>query len=94
MQTESSLLEDQVGSATDGVLEDLKRFRDLLVSFRDLDERREKLSENQMDAISRRLATNRTKVHQNKGVPGLEVEVEKLEESIRTVSDNRPKKEE
>lgn len=34
MQTESSILEDQVGSATDGVLENLKRFRDLLVSFR------------------------------------------------------------
>lgn len=34
MQSESSLLEDQVASATDGVLENLKRFRDLLVSFR------------------------------------------------------------
>lgn len=34
MQNESSLLEDQVGSATDGVLENLKKFRDLLVSFR------------------------------------------------------------
>lgn len=34
MQSESSLLEDQVGSSTDGVLENLKKFRDLLVSFR------------------------------------------------------------
>jgi hypothetical protein len=34
MQNESSLLEDQVGTATDGVLENLKKFRDLLVSFR------------------------------------------------------------
>lgn len=34
MQSESNLLEDQVGNASDGVLEDLKRFRDLLVSFR------------------------------------------------------------
>jgi hypothetical protein len=34
MQSESSLLEDQVASSTDGVLENLKRFRDLLVSFR------------------------------------------------------------
>ncbi|KAI8636330.1 hypothetical protein BD408DRAFT_397570 [Parasitella parasitica] len=83
MQTESSILEDQVGSATDGVLENLKRFRDLLVSFRDLDERRAKLSINQTEAISKRIAANRNKVHQNKGVPGLEAEVEKLEESIR-----------
>ncbi|CEP17235.1 hypothetical protein [Parasitella parasitica] len=83
MQAESSILEDQVGNATDGVLENLKRFRDLLVSFRDLDERRAKLSVNQTEAISKRIAANRNKVHQNKGVPGLEVEVEKLEESIR-----------
>ncbi|OAD05325.1 hypothetical protein MUCCIDRAFT_141122 [Mucor lusitanicus CBS 277.49] len=83
MQTESSILEDQVGSATDGVLENLKRFRDLLVSFRDLDERRAKLSVNQTEMISKRVAANRNKVHQNKGVPGLEAEVEKLEESIR-----------
>lgn len=34
MQQESGVLEDQVGNATDGVLENLKRFRDLLVSFR------------------------------------------------------------
>ncbi|KAI7904535.1 uncharacterized protein BX663DRAFT_484668 [Cokeromyces recurvatus] len=84
MQVESSLLEDQVNHATDGVLENLKRFRDLLVSFRDLDERRNKLSINQTDVITKRIQTNRTKVHQNKGVPGLEAEVGKLEESIRT----------
>lgn len=34
MQTESNLLEDQMEKATDGILEDLKIFRDLLVSFR------------------------------------------------------------
>lgn len=86
MQSESNLLEDQVGSASDGVLEDLKRFRDLLVSFRDLDERRGRLSVNQTDVITKRLATNRSKLHQNKGVPGLESDVEKLEEAIRSVS--------
>ncbi|RCH96953.1 Sorting nexin mvp1 [Rhizopus stolonifer] len=83
MQTESSLLEDQVGNATDGVLENLKRFRDLLVSFRDLDERRARLSVNQTDVISKRIQANRSKIHQNKGVPGLEAEVQKLEESVR-----------
>ncbi|KAI8973923.1 hypothetical protein BDB01DRAFT_808137 [Pilobolus umbonatus] len=83
MQSESNILEDQVVSSTDGVLENLKRFRDLLVSFRDLDERRSKLSVNQTDIITKRLIATRAKVHQNKGVPGLEAEVEKLEESVR-----------
>ncbi|GAA5799625.1 hypothetical protein HPULCUR_005041 [Helicostylum pulchrum] len=84
MQSESSILEDQVGNATDGVLENLKKFRDLLVSFRDLDERRGRISTSQMEVIEKRLQANRAKVHQNKGVPGLESDVEKLEESIRT----------
>lgn len=51
-----------------------------------MDERRAKLSVNQTEMISKRVAANRNKVHQNKGVPGLEAEVEKLEESIRAVS--------
>ncbi|KAI8355166.1 hypothetical protein BD560DRAFT_407364 [Blakeslea trispora] len=84
MQAESSLLEDQVGNATDGTLENLKQFRDLLVSFRDLDERRARLSNNQTDAISKRIQANRSKLHQNKGVPGMEVETQKLEESVRS----------
>jgi hypothetical protein len=51
-----------------------------------LDERRGRLSVNDTEAIAKRLQANRAKVHQNKGVPGLETEVSKLEETIRTVS--------
>lgn len=51
-----------------------------------MDERRGKISTSQMEVIEKRLQANRAKVHQNKGVPGLESDVEKLEESIRTVS--------
>ncbi|KAI8882068.1 hypothetical protein K501DRAFT_187521 [Backusella circina FSU 941] len=83
MQQESSVLEDQVGNATDGVLENLKRFRDLLVSFRDLEERREKLSSNQTDAITKRIGNNRAKINQSKGVPGMESEVERLQEAVK-----------
>lgn len=84
MQSQSNILESQVGNATDGVLENLKRFRDLIVSFRDLEERRRKLSSNQKEAITKRISSNRAKLHQNKGIPGLESEVERLEEIIRT----------
>ncbi|KAI8991616.1 hypothetical protein BDF20DRAFT_904176 [Mycotypha africana] len=49
----------------------------------DLDERRTRLSVNQSDTISKRVSANRAKVNQNKGVPGMEAEVEKLEEAIR-----------
>lgn len=51
-----------------------------------MDERRGRISTSQMEVIEKRLQANRAKVHQNKGVPGLESDVEKLEESIRTVS--------
>ncbi|KAL0083634.1 hypothetical protein J3Q64DRAFT_1679555 [Phycomyces blakesleeanus] len=83
MQCESSLLDNQVNVTADGVLENLKRFRDLLVSFRELDERKERLAGNQIEVLSKRIAGDRTKVNQHKGVPGLEAEVERLEESIR-----------
>lgn len=39
----------------------------------------------QIDSLTKRISANRAKVNQNKGVPGLEAEVAKLEESIRTV---------
>ncbi|KAI9280716.1 hypothetical protein BY458DRAFT_500147 [Sporodiniella umbellata] len=83
MQIQSNILESQVGSATDGILENLKRFRDLVVSFRDLEERRRKLSLYQKDDITKRLSSNRAKLHQTKGIPGMETEAEKLQESIR-----------
>ncbi|CDS12317.1 hypothetical protein LRAMOSA04512 [Lichtheimia ramosa] len=84
MQRESTILENQVNAAADGVLENLKNFRDLLVAYRELDERREKLAATQIDSLTKRISANRAKVNQNKGVPGLEAEVAKLEESIRT----------
>ncbi|KAI9271800.1 hypothetical protein BDA99DRAFT_501024 [Phascolomyces articulosus] len=83
MHRESTILENQVSSAADGVLENLKRFRDLLVSFRELEERRDKLGGSQIESLKKRIANNRTKINQHKGVPGLEAEVAKLEELLR-----------
>ncbi|KAI7853201.1 hypothetical protein BDC45DRAFT_511566, partial [Circinella umbellata] len=83
MHRESTILENQVSSAADGVLENLKRFRDLLVSFRELEQRRDKLGGNQIETLKKRITNNQTKINQHKGVPGLEAEVTKLEESLR-----------
>ncbi|KAI8137121.1 hypothetical protein BJV82DRAFT_525877 [Fennellomyces sp. T-0311] len=84
MQRESTILENQVSSSADGVLENLKRFRDLLVSFRELEERQDKLGGSQIESLKKRIATNRTKVNQHKGVPGLEAEVARLEDCLRS----------
>ncbi|KAI9310557.1 hypothetical protein BX666DRAFT_1869510, partial [Dichotomocladium elegans] len=84
MQRESSILESQVNNAADGVLENLKDVRDLLVAYRELDERKSKMSVSQIDSLQKRIQLNRAKVNQHKGVPGFEAEVAKLEESIRT----------
>ncbi|KAG0182581.1 Sorting nexin mvp1 [Apophysomyces sp. BC1034] len=83
MQRESNVLDSQVNTTADGVLENLKRFRDLLVSFRELDNRKEKLAVNQAEALSKRIANNRAKMNQHKGVPGLETEVARLEEAVQ-----------
>ncbi|KAI8371710.1 uncharacterized protein BYT42DRAFT_581235 [Radiomyces spectabilis] len=83
MQRESNILDNQVNIAADGVLENLKRFRDLLVSFRDMDERRSSLSGDQIESLSKRITKHRTRINQIKGVPGMEAEVNKLEEAVQ-----------
>ena len=50
-----------------------------------MEERRDKLGGNQIEALKKRITNNRTKINQHKGVPGLEAEVAKLEESLRNV---------
>ncbi|KAF7728007.1 Sorting nexin mvp1 [Apophysomyces ossiformis] len=82
MQKESSILESQVNATADGVLENLKRFRDLLMSFKELETRKDKLAVNQTESLSKRIASNRSKMNQLKGVPGSETEVARLEEAI------------
>ncbi|KAG2172932.1 hypothetical protein INT44_004673 [Umbelopsis vinacea] len=80
----STILEDKSVAATNGILENLKRHRDLLVSFKELLDRKEKLAVNQIDALNKRIATNQTKVNQHRGVPGLENEVERLDQSLKS----------
>ncbi|CAO3674287.1 unnamed protein product [Umbelopsis ramanniana] len=80
----STILEDKSVAATNGILENLKRHRDLLVSFKELLERKDRLAVNQIDALNKRISTNQTKVNQHRGVPGLENEVERLDQSLKS----------
>jgi hypothetical protein len=49
-------------------------------------ERKEKLAVNQIDALNKRINFNQTKVNQHRGVPGLENEVERLDQALKAVS--------
>ncbi|CAO3592989.1 unnamed protein product [Absidia cylindrospora] len=84
MQKESSILDNQVSISADGVLENLKQVRDLLVSFRELVDRKEKLAADNSDILKKRISTAKTKITQHKGVPGMESEVDRLMDSLRS----------
>ncbi|KAG2181385.1 hypothetical protein INT43_008968 [Umbelopsis isabellina] len=84
IQKASNIVDDKCVSATNGILENLKRHRDLLVSFKELLDRKEKLAVNQIDGLNKRIAMNQTKVNQNRGVPGLEHEVERIDAALKT----------
>ncbi|CAO3612671.1 unnamed protein product [Cunninghamella echinulata] len=83
MQRESSILDNQVSLSADGVLENLKRIRDLLVSFRELVDRKDRIITDNSETLVKRISANKTKLNQNNGVPGMESEVEKILESLR-----------
>ncbi|KAI9271716.1 hypothetical protein BDA99DRAFT_500821 [Phascolomyces articulosus] len=87
MQRAGTILDDQALAATNGVLENLKRHRDLLISFKEMIERKERLEVNQLDSLSKKISANKAKVNQNRGVPGLESEVERLDIAIESDQD-------
>ncbi|KAI9793106.1 MAG: Sorting nexin mvp1 [Peltula sp. TS41687] len=80
-----SLLEDESQAWDGGVLEDLKRQRDALVSVRDMFDRRDRLAKNNIPALERRIETNTTKLANLRSRPEGTVkpgEIEKVEEAI------------
>lgn len=89
LSTNQSLLEDEARAWDLGVLEDLKRQRDALVSMRDMFDRRDKYAKDNIPQLERRIANNEGKLqgirarleHQIK--PG---EAEKVEDAIVKVS--------
>lgn len=62
LRTAQGLLEDEARAWDEGVLEDLKRQRDALVSLRDLFDRRERLDKDNIPQLERRIATNETRL--------------------------------
>ncbi|KAK0623950.1 hypothetical protein B0T14DRAFT_191566 [Immersiella caudata] len=85
LRTSQSLMEDEARAWDEGVLEDLKRQRDALVSLRDLFERRERLDKDNIPFLERRIATNESKLTSLRAKPEGMVkpgEIEKVVEAI------------
>ncbi len=85
LRTSQTLMEDESRAWDEGVLEDLKRQRDSLVSLRDLFDRRERLDKDNIPYLERRIQTNETKLAALRAKPeGLVKpgEIEKVTEAI------------
>ncbi|KAJ4990861.1 sorting nexin mvp1 [Stagonosporopsis vannaccii] len=79
------LLEDEARGWEEGVLEDLKRQRDTLVSMRDMFDRRDKYARDNIPSLERRIANNETKLQNIRLKPADLVkpgEAEKVEDAI------------
>ena len=93
LRTCQSLLEDESRGWDEGVLEDLKRQRDALVSVREMFDRRERLDKDNIPYLERRIQTNETKLAALRGKPDGTVkpgEIDKMAESIIKVCRHRP----
>ncbi|KAF4512262.1 hypothetical protein G6O67_001427 [Ophiocordyceps sinensis] len=85
LRTCQTLLEDESRGWDEGVLEDVKRQRDALVSVRDMFDRRERLDRDNIPYLERRIQTNETKLTGLRSKPDGAVkpgEIERLAESI------------
>ncbi|PQE05524.1 Sorting nexin mvp1 protein [Rutstroemia sp. NJR-2017a BBW] len=85
LSNSQSLLEDEAKAWDQGVLEDLKRQRDALVSMRDLFDRRDRYDKDNIPYLERRIENNEAKLQAIRAKPeGLVKpgEMEKVTESI------------
>ncbi|KAI2642481.1 hypothetical protein GGS21DRAFT_537027 [Xylaria nigripes] len=85
LRTTQTLMEDESKAWDSGVLEDLKRQRDALVSIRDMFDRRERLDRDNIPYLERRIQNNETKLANLRSKPeGLlkPGEIEKVVEAI------------
>lgn len=93
LNTSQSLLEDEAKAWDEGVLEDLKKQRDCLVSVRDMFERRDKYDRDNIPQLERRIASNENKLSglrnrpEGQGKPG---DIEKVEDAILKVRGSYP----
>ncbi|CRL28187.1 Phox-like [Penicillium camemberti] len=85
LSASQSLLEDEARGWTEGVLEDLKRQRDCLVSVREMFDRRDRYARNNIAQLERRIETSEHKLQDLRARPSGTVkpgEIEKVEDSI------------
>jgi sorting nexin-8 len=90
LEQSKALLEDEARGWEEGVLEDLKRQRDSLVSMRDLFDRRDKYAKDNIPYLEKRISTNEQKLQAIRSKPEGMVkpgEAEKVEDAIVRVSD-------
>ena len=89
LSTSQSLLEDEARAWDQGVLEDLKRQRDTLVSVRDMFDRRDRYDKDNIPSLERRIQNNESKLVAIRAKPeGLVKpgEIERVTEAIIKVS--------
>lgn len=80
-----ALLDDEAKAWDEGVLEDLKRQRDCLVSIRDMFDRRDRYDKDNIPQLEKRIESNERKLEGIRGRPEGTVkpgEIEKVEEAI------------
>ena len=85
LRTCQALLEDESRGWDEGVLEDLKRQRDSLVSVREMFDRRERLDKDNIPHLERRIQANETKLANLRSKPEGTIkagEIERMAENI------------
>ncbi|KAL2052166.1 hypothetical protein ABVK25_007608 [Lepraria finkii] len=86
LTTSQSLLEDEARAWDEGVLEDLKKQRDTLVSVRDLFDRRDRYAKDNIPYLERRIESNKNKLDglmRPEGSVAKPGEKEKLEQAVK-----------
>jgi sorting nexin-8 len=93
LDSSRQLLEDEARGWEEGVLEDLKRQRDTLVSVRDMFDRRDKYARDNIPQLEKRIANNESKLHNIRQKSADQIkpgEAEKVEDAIFKVSSSYP----
>jgi sorting nexin-8 len=85
LEQSRNLLEDEAKGTEAGLLEDLKRQRDSLVSVRDLFDRKDRLAKDNIPYLEKRISTNEAKLQSIRSKPAEALrpgEAEKVEDAI------------
>lgn len=83
LSNSQSLLQDEARAWDEGVLEDLKRQRDALVSMKEMFDRRERYDKDNIPYLERRIQASETKLSGLRNKPDVKPgEIEKVTESI------------